>query len=82
MRNKIPDDIRMRKGKLAFSVPQKRWFKEIRQNMENTFGGNYLSARYTDRKRILEMLNGSMKNDKLLFRAYALERWMRVFEIK
>lgn len=82
MKHKIPDDIRLRKGKLAFSVPQKRWFKEIKTNMENNFSDNFVSSKYIERTKVLKMLNGSLNNDKLLFRAYALERWMRVFDIK
>ncbi|MFI5145388.1 MAG: asparagine synthase (glutamine-hydrolyzing) [Ignavibacteria bacterium] len=82
MKNKIPDDIRLRKGKLAFSVPQKRWFGEIKQNVENTFGDGFVSSRYLDRSGVNNLLHGSIGNDKLLFRAYALERWMRVFEIR
>ena len=81
MKNVIPDDIRMRKGKLAFSVPQKRWFGEIKSNIESVFSGNYLSAKYLDRTGVLNMFNKSNYNDKLLFRAVSLEKWMNVFKI-
>lgn len=82
MKNKIPEDIRLRKGKLAFSVPQKRWFGEIKKYFENTFSENYSSSKYVDRNKILKTLNEKSYNDKLIFRALALEKWMKVFGIK
>jgi asparagine synthase (glutamine-hydrolysing) len=37
LKSKIPEDIRMRKGKLAFSVPQKKWMNEMKDYLIDTF---------------------------------------------
>ncbi len=81
MKNKIPEDIRLRRGKLGFSVPQKRWFREIEKYLNDTFSEKMASSKYIDKGKILVMMKKNNYNDKLLFRAFALEKWMNVFGI-
>lgn len=81
VKDKIPEDIRMRKGKLAFSVPQKRWFKEIKRSMMDVFNEDCRSHQYVDYGKVIHSLESGKYSDKLLFRVFALEKWMRVFNV-
>lgn len=81
MKNKIPEKVRMRKGKLAFSVPQKKWLDEIKSIFTDLFNKSQRSSKFVDGKKILSMIDSGKYNDNLLFRAVSLEKWMRVFNI-
>ncbi len=81
LKGKIPEDIRMRKGKLAFSVPQKKWLDEMKGTVEDTFNNDFRSGKYIDRSKILGLLNTPSFNDKIVYRAFALEKWMKVFDL-
>ncbi len=82
LKGKIPEDIRMRKGKLAFSVPQKKWLMEISGYLKETFTDEFRSGRFVDQNKILGLINSGNYNDKLLYRAFALEKWMKVFNLQ
>ncbi|HMQ99978.1 MAG TPA: asparagine synthase (glutamine-hydrolyzing) [Ignavibacteria bacterium] len=81
LKGKIPEDIRMRKGKLAFSVPQKKWLTEIPGYLEDTFNNDFRSGKYIDREKILSLIRSGNFNDKVIYRAFALEKWMKVFDL-
>lgn len=81
MKGKIPEDIRMRKGKLAFSVPQKQWLSEIKDNIIQTFSEDFRSGRFIDANKLIETVKSGNYNDKFLYRAFALEKWMKVFDL-
>ena len=81
MKDRIPEDIRMRKGKLAFSVPQKKWLSEMETFLSLTFNEDSRSAKYIDKSKILNSIKTEKYNDKVLFRALNLERWMSVFSL-
>lgn len=81
MKNKIPEDIRMRKGKLAFSVPQKKWLESIKKEIVKTFDDDFRSADFIDREKVLRLIKSGNYNDKLIFRAFNLEKWMKVFSL-
>lgn len=81
LKGKIPEDIRMRKGKLAFSVPQKKWLNEISSYLEDTFNNDFRSGKYIHRSKILNIIKSGNFNDKVLYRAFALEKWMKVFDL-
>jgi asparagine synthase (glutamine-hydrolysing) len=82
LKGKIPEDIRMRKGKLAFSVPQKKWLLEMKQELLDTFNNDMRSARFIDKAKIMNIINNGSFNDKVLYRAFALEKWMKVFDLR
>jgi asparagine synthase (glutamine-hydrolysing) len=82
MKGKIPEDIRMRKGKLAFSVPQKEWLNEIKNNIIETFSIDVRSKRFIDSQKVINTVKSGSFNDKLLYRAFAFEKWMKVFDLK
>ena len=81
-KGKIPEDIRMRKGKLAFSVPQKEWLKEISDYLIETFSNDFRAGKYIDKDKIINVIKSGNYNDKILYRAFALEKWMKVFDLK
>jgi len=81
LKGKIPEDIRMRKGKLAFSVPQKKWIKESIGYIEDTFTNDFRSGKFVDRSKVLDLLKSGNFNDKVVYRAFALEKWMKVFDL-
>lgn len=82
MKNEIPEDIRLRKGKLAFSVPQKKWLKEISAFIEDTFNDDFKSGKYINKETCLKLFKSGNYNDKLFFRAFALEKWMKVYNLQ
>lgn len=81
LKGKIPEDIRMRKGKLAFSVPQKKWLLQMKNELLQSFGDEQRSTRFINKEKIKAIISGGSFNDKVLYRAYALENWMRVFDL-
>ncbi|MGH2574205.1 MAG: asparagine synthase-related protein, partial [Ignavibacteria bacterium] len=81
MKNKIPEDIRMRKGKLAFTVPQMKWLNEITDYVIKNFSEDFHASKYIDIQKILKAISSRNYNDKVLFRAFALEKWFKVFEV-
>ncbi len=82
MKGVIPEDIRMRKGKLAFSVPQKEWMKQLSSRVNHTFQNGQHSNRFIDAKKVSKATDSGDYNDKMLFRAFLLERWMHVYDLK
>ncbi len=82
LKGKIPEKIRMRKGKLAFSVPQKKWLVEIKDMLLDTFNNDFRSVEFINNEKILNLINNGNFNDKILYRAFALEKWMKVFDLK
>ena len=81
LKGKIPEDIRMRKGKLAFSVPQKKWMSEISDYLIETFSNDFRAGKYIDKNRIIKIIKSRNYNDKFIYRAFALEKWMKVFDL-
>jgi len=81
MKNKIPEDIRLRKGKLAFSVPQKQWLGQLKPLITETFNKDFRSGKYINKEKVLSLLESGNYNDKLVFRAFNLEKWMKVFSL-
>jgi asparagine synthase (glutamine-hydrolysing) len=82
LKGKIPENIRMRKGKLAFSVPQKKWMKEMESYLVETFSNDFRAGKYIDKDKIINLIQSGNFNDKVLYRAFALEKWMKVFDLK
>jgi asparagine synthase (glutamine-hydrolysing) len=82
LKGKIPEDIRMRKGKLAFSVPQKQWMKEISGYLIETFSNDFRAGKYIDKDKMIALIRSGNYNDKFLYRAFALEKWMKVFDLR
>jgi asparagine synthase (glutamine-hydrolysing) len=77
----IPENIRLRKGKLAFSVPQKEWLEEIKPHIKDVVQNDFRSGKYVDKEKMLLRLDSGKYNDKVIFRAFLLEKWMKVFNL-
>jgi asparagine synthase (glutamine-hydrolysing) len=82
MKGRIPEDIRFRKGKLAFSVPQKRWYKEIHEYIKKTMQNDFHASEYIEPEKLIGIFSSGNYNDKVVFRAFGLEKWMKVFDIQ
>lgn len=85
----LPDVIRLRKSKLAFSVPQKGWMLDGLSNghREIWAGTSLRMARFLDppslaeeTRRFLNSDRGAISPDPL-FRAISLELWARVHDV-
>lgn len=81
LKGKIPEDIRMRKGKLAFSVPQKQWLNEMSDYVIDTFSNDFRAGKYIDAKKMIDAVKSGNFNDKVVYRAFSLEKWMKVFDL-
>jgi asparagine synthase (glutamine-hydrolysing) len=81
MKGRIPDDIRLRKGKLGFTVPQRKWYGEMKPVMLDSFSNDFRTGKFVDRHKIIGMISSGTYNEKFLHRAFNLERWMRVFNL-
>jgi asparagine synthase (glutamine-hydrolysing) len=81
MKSKIPEDIRLRKGKLAFSVPQKKWLNQLKPLITESFENDFRSGEFLDKQKVLQLMRKDSYNDKLLFRAFNLEKWMKLFTL-
>lgn len=80
MRDKIPEDIRMRKGKIAFSVPQKKWLGEMSLYLKEVFDEDSIVLKFIDKERVMNALKRNDYNDKVFFRVFNLQRWIKVFD--
>jgi asparagine synthase (glutamine-hydrolysing) len=81
MKNELPETIRKRKGKLGFSVPQNKWIREMSSFIEDTFDNDFKAGKYLNKETILKSIKAGHYNDKLFFRSFALEKWMKVFNL-
>jgi asparagine synthase (glutamine-hydrolysing) len=89
MKGAMPEEVRLRKTKLGFDVPQTRWMREGLSN-----GHRHLwdtpqlrMARFLDAgklaqetRRFLNGESGGLPTDPL-FRAISLEHWARVHSV-
>ena len=89
MKGAMPEDVRLRKSKLGFDVPQKGWMVEgLSNGRRDVWAGSKLRMeRFLDARRVLRetqrFLNadrGAMPAD-FLFRAISLEIWARVHNV-
>jgi hypothetical protein len=85
----MPEEVRLRKSKLGFDVPQKSWMLDgLKNGHRDIWAGSSLQmARFLDQRklaaqtqRFLNGERGSLPPDPL-FRAISLELWARVHHI-
>jgi len=89
MKGAMPDEVRLRKSKLGFDVPQASWMQEGLSNghrhlwdtphlrMERFLDGGKLAQ---ETRRFLNGESGALPTDPL-FRAISLEHWARVHNV-
>jgi asparagine synthase (glutamine-hydrolysing) len=89
MKGAMPDEVRLRKSKLGFDVPQTSWMREGLSNGHRYIWdttelrmGRFLDAiKLADEtRRFLNMEHGALPTDPL-FRAISLEHWARVHDV-
>jgi asparagine synthase (glutamine-hydrolysing) len=89
MKGIMPEEVRLRKSKLGFDVPQKSWMLDgLKNGHRDIWAGSSLQmARFLDQRklaaqtqRFLNGERGSLPPDPL-FRAISLELWARVHHI-
>lgn len=77
----LPDEVRLRKKKLGFAAPDRKWLKEL-----NIFVTQYLSSelkcgRYVDTNKIKEILRKDPTN-RYIWNVFFLELWMNIFKVE
>jgi len=89
MKDAIPDEVRLRKSKLGFDVPQTSWMREGLSNGHRHLWdtGTLRMARFLDGgklareiRRFLKAERGALPTDPL-FRAISLEHWASVHNV-
>jgi asparagine synthase (glutamine-hydrolysing) len=89
MKDAMPDEVRLRKSKLGFDVPQTRWMREGLQNGHRHLWDTQQlrMSRFLDRgklagetRRFLKAERRALPTDPL-FRAISLEHWARVHNV-
>jgi asparagine synthase (glutamine-hydrolysing) len=84
----MPDDVRLRRTKLGFAAPDRRWLAEdLRPQITALIGGNLRCGKYVDLeglRRWYGSTSASRANTEAylgLFRILALEKWMEAFSL-
>jgi asparagine synthase (glutamine-hydrolysing) len=89
MKGAMPDEVRLRKSKLGFDVPQTSWMRDGLSNGHRDLWdtGKLRMARFLDgaklareTRRFLNAERGALPTDPL-FRAISLEHWARVHNV-
>jgi asparagine synthase (glutamine-hydrolysing) len=76
----IPEDVRLRKNKLGFAVPEEKWLSENRANILDIFKGrDFCSSVYADKSKIIRKLEDKNSAISGLWRFINLELWLRKF---
>lgn len=85
MRDILPNEIRLRRGKVAFATPKHRWLMELSGEMQSLFSSELKSSRFVKKQGILELLRTATERGvsrwemEFLWRCLNLELWMRQF---
>jgi len=86
MRDILPTEIRLRRGKVGFETPQNRWlFRELSGQIRSLFSCELKSARFVKKDRILELFRAACQGKvsrweaAFLWRCINLELWMQTF---
>jgi len=85
LREILPEKIRLRKSKLGFATPERKWIEQvISKDMKSAFETARFLSHYVNIKQLGEMYDGFLYNNsfrvtQLLFRSYILELWGRKF---
>ena len=80
----LPEEIRLRRSKIGFETPEKRWIeKDLRNQFKEFFAKSVLIASeyydLTEIRNLLEKPTLKMQQTSLIWRAFNLEMWYREF---
>lgn len=84
VKGKLPDKIRLRRGKIGFTTPEEAWFKELKKEMYEIFLSESFAKRpYWDQNSVLKafrlFLQGRNDDTMMFWRLLNAELWMREF---
>jgi asparagine synthase (glutamine-hydrolysing) len=84
MKGKLPDKIRLRRGKIGFTTPEEAWFLELKKDMYEIFLSESFATRpYWDQNSVLKafrlFLQGRNDDTMMFWRLLNAELWMREF---
>jgi asparagine synthase (glutamine-hydrolysing) len=83
MQDILPEEIRLRRSKIGFETPEKRWIEELRGKLGHFFSGPRLAAtRYYDVDALRRLLaKRTLRNEeaRLIWRILNLELWFSEF---
>lgn len=79
----LPEKIRLRRSKIGFETPEKRWIQELRGKLSDFFSGPTLAAsKYYDMDALRKLLakpSLTSEEARLIWRILNLELWYREF---
>jgi asparagine synthase (glutamine-hydrolysing) len=83
MRNILPDEILLRRSKIGFETPERKWIQGLGEKLCNFFSDSSLAvSKYVDMEALRRLINKSMlTNDeaRLIWRVLNVELWYRQF---
>jgi len=75
----IPDEIRRRKDKIGFEVPQDLFIKHILENYFNDINENSLISTYFNKKWLLKDIKTISRKNPIIWKTLCLDLWFKVF---
>jgi asparagine synthase (glutamine-hydrolysing) len=79
----LPEKVRMRKDKIGFEVPERKWIgQDLRDRLRSFFQGNLVAERYYDLVSLRRVLDKPVMSDdevRKVWRILNLEVWYREF---
>jgi asparagine synthase (glutamine-hydrolysing) len=87
MRGILPEEIRLRRDKIGFETPQRRWFlAELADNIEELLSTEMRASEFVKRNAVLGLFRSARSNNKIsrwdaefIWRCINLEFWLREF---
>ena len=79
----LPETIRLRRSKIGFQTPEKKWIEELRSRLKEFFSySNLMATRYYNVEALRELLDKpklTYEDANLIWRITNLELWHREF---
>jgi len=87
MRDILPEEIRLRRGKIGFEAPQRRWFiGELADNIEELLSEEMRASKYVKTAAVLALFRRARRKNRIsrwesdfIWRCINLELWLREF---
>jgi len=87
MRGILPEEIRIRRAKIGFETPQRRWFlEELADHIEELLSSEMRASEYIEQAAVLDLFRAARRQHKIsrldiefLWRCINLELWLREF---
>jgi asparagine synthase (glutamine-hydrolysing) len=83
MRNILPDEILLRRSKIGFETPERKWIQGLGEKLRNFFSDSSLAvSKYVDMEALRRLISKpTLTNDeaRLIWRILNVELWYREF---